>query len=60
VKVFVKGKPHGNGIKMYLLADATCYTFDFWIYRGEQPPTHTIVTDFVDKLPGKHNTYVRL
>lgn len=39
VKFFVQGKPHANGIKLYLLADDQCYVYDFWVYQGKQPPT---------------------
>ncbi len=53
IKVFVKGKPHSNGIKIYLLADSTNFVYDFWIYRGTQPFMMEIVSNFVDSLPGK-------
>jgi hypothetical protein len=62
VKVYILGKPHPNGIKIYILADDSNYVYDFWIYRGFQPPIHTIVTDFLHKLPGvythHHHHYI--
>jgi len=36
VCVFILGKPHPNGIKLYILADENGYVYDFWIYRGTQ------------------------
>lgn len=52
VKTYILGKPHPNGIKIYILADENGYVYDFWIYHGNQPPTADIVVDFVKKLPG--------
>jgi len=54
IRVFIKGKPHRNGIKIYLLADRSGYVFDFWIYRGTQPSTKDIVVEFADALPGTY------
>jgi len=31
VRVFILGKPHPNGIKLYILADENGYVYDFWI-----------------------------
>jgi len=52
LRVFVLGKPHPNGIKIFILADENNYAFDFWIYRGSQPPVEELVKEFVCKLPG--------
>jgi len=51
IRIFIAGKPHPNGIKIYLMCDRTAYVFDFWIYRGRQPPTKDIVLNFADILP---------
>jgi len=50
LRVFVLGKPHPNGIKIFILADENNYAFDFWIYRGSQPPVEELVKEFVCKL----------
>jgi len=50
--VFILGKPHPNGIKLYILADENGYVYDFWIYRGTQKTIPEIVMDFVKLLPG--------
>lgn len=52
VRVYILGKPHPNGIKIYILADENNFIYDFWIYRGVQPSTTDIVMHFVNKLPG--------
>jgi len=52
VCVFILGKPHPNGIKLYILADENGYVYDFWIYRGTQKTIPEIVMDFVKLLPG--------
>ncbi len=39
VKVYILGKPHLNGIKIYILANENNYIYDFWIYCGNQPST---------------------
>lgn len=52
LRVFIRDKPHPNGIKIYILADRTGYVYDFWIYRGTQPSTKEIVLAFANCLPG--------
>jgi len=54
VHVFILGKPHPNGIKLYILADESGYVYDFWIYRGTQKTIPEIVMDFVNLLPGTY------
>ena len=31
---YIKGKPHQNGLKWYLLVDILTYVYDFWLYKG--------------------------
>jgi len=49
VKTYILGKPHPNGIKIYILADENNYVYDFWIYCGIQPSTAEIAANFVKK-----------
>lgn len=58
LRVYIIGKPHPNGIKIYILADEYGYVYDFWIYRGTQPPVSEIVMNFVKKLPGQYPTFI--
>jgi hypothetical protein len=53
--LYIQGKPHPNGIKIYILADKTGFVYDFWFYRGQQPATKDIVVEFAETLPGKVN-----
>lgn len=55
-KGIIQGKPHPNGIKIYIIADETNYVYDFWIYCSSQPPTAYIVVDFINRLPGQYPT----
>lgn len=52
IRVFILNKPHPNGIKIYILCDASGYVYDFWIYRGKQLSTEHIVLNFAERLPG--------
>lgn len=52
VRVYIRGKPHPNGVKVYMLADENNFAYDFWIYRGVQPSIADLVLAFVKKLPG--------
>lgn len=60
IQVFIMGKPHPNGIKIYILADETSFVYDFWFYFGTQPPVVEIVMDFVRKLPGKYTKNINI
>jgi len=56
VKTYILGKPHPNGIKIYILADENNYVYDFWIYCGIQPSTAEIAANFLKKKKKKKNT----
>jgi len=53
MRVYIRDKPHPNGLKIYILADEKGYVYDFWIYRGNQPKTKDIVLNFAVRLPGE-------
>lgn len=36
------------------MADGKGYMWDFWLYQGDQPPTHALVLEFVQKLRNVH------
>ena len=52
VRVFIVGKPHPNGVKIYIMVDRTGYVYDFWFYQGKQPATKDIIIEFAEALPG--------
>jgi hypothetical protein len=53
-RCFIKGKPHQNGLKWYLLADYDTYIFDGWLYQGQEQEggqaMATLVGDFAHVL----------
>lgn len=60
-RVYIKGKPHQNGLKWFILADYDTYIVGMWLYHGHElladpgQKMASLVADFAKLLPSPWN-----